>query len=86
MDLRFVDPRRPKTQNPSPQDQEERLIPYQENLPFAPNSFASYNKQVSISLMPFGSFTFGLLRQPLVRTHMTHYWLVIPPGARAEQR
>ena len=49
MDLRFVDPRRPKTQKPSVQDQEERLIPYQENLPFAPNSFASFDKQVSFA-------------------------------------
>ena len=46
MDLRFLDPRRPRTQKPSAQEVEERLIPYQENLPFAPNSFATYDKQV----------------------------------------
>lgn len=50
MDLRFLDPRRPRTQKPSAQEVEERLIPYQENLPFAPNSFATYDKQVLYSL------------------------------------
>lgn len=50
MDLRFLDPRRPKTQKPSAQDMEERLIPYQENLPFMPNGFATLDKQVGRSV------------------------------------
>ena len=44
VDLRFLDPRRPKTQKLTPQEQEERLIPYQEQLP--PMPFISYDRLI----------------------------------------
>eukprot|EP00798_Chlamydomonas_sp_ICE-L_P006703 gene6703-3373_t len=46
MDSRLVDPRRPKSAKLSKNDMEERLLPYQEILPMAPNMFLTTNKQV----------------------------------------
>lgn len=41
-----MDPRRPRHAKLTPEEAEERLIPYQDTLPLAPISFTSYNKQV----------------------------------------
>jgi len=46
LDARFVDPRRPRKAKLSAEEQEERLIPYQEALPLQPTSFASMDKRV----------------------------------------
>ena len=46
MDVRMLDPRRPKSQKLTPPEQEERLVPYQEFLPFMPPMMVSYDKQL----------------------------------------
>ncbi len=46
IDLRFLDPRRPHRAKLTAEEQEERLIPYQDSLPIMAPLYASYNKQV----------------------------------------
>ncbi|KAK9811605.1 hypothetical protein WJX72_006834 [[Myrmecia] bisecta] len=46
LDKRFVDPRRPRGP-PTPQDQEERLLPYKEDLPLILTMFATHAQQVA---------------------------------------
>lgn len=46
LDMRFVDPRRPRRAKLTAEETEERLIPYQDTLPLMPIMFASFNKQV----------------------------------------
>ncbi len=46
VDMRFLDPRRPMNSKLTPEQAEERLIPYFDTLPLMPPMFASYNKQV----------------------------------------
>ena len=47
MDKRYLDPRRPLRAKPTPEEVEERLMPYSELLPFAPLSYASYDHEVA---------------------------------------
>lgn len=44
MNKRFLDPRRPI--RPTAETQEERLLPYAENLPLIPAHFATYNRHI----------------------------------------
>ncbi|KAJ9518790.1 hypothetical protein QJQ45_026065 [Haematococcus lacustris] len=46
LDMRFLDPRRPRRAKLTAEEQEERLLPYSDTLPLNAPSFVSYNKQV----------------------------------------
>jgi hypothetical protein len=47
MDYRYLDPRRPLRPKATPEEAEERLLPYSELLPFAPLSYASQGREVA---------------------------------------
>jgi hypothetical protein len=47
LDMRFLDPRRPRRNKLTAEEQEERLTPYQDTLPFSPLHFASLNHEAS---------------------------------------
>lgn len=47
MDYRYLDPRRPLRAKQTPQEAEERLMPYSELLPFGPQAYASQDKAVA---------------------------------------
>ncbi len=46
MDKRYLDPRRPLG-TPTKDDQAEMLVPYDVELPFAPQFFATHQEQVA---------------------------------------
>jgi len=56
MDVRYLDPRRPRTKKLTSEEIEERLVPYSEYLPILPTSFVTYDKAVaklsSVSIEP----------------------------------
>jgi hypothetical protein len=47
MDYRYLDPRRPLRAKATPEEAEERLLPYSPLLPFAPLSYASQDRVVT---------------------------------------
>ncbi len=47
LDQRLVDPRRPRKTKLTPEEVEERLIPYYDTFPMSPTQFVTYSKQVS---------------------------------------
>jgi len=46
IDSRFVDPRRPKRAKPTPEEIEERLLPYADTLPLSTIYFITLDKEV----------------------------------------
>eukprot|EP00879_Flechtneria_rotunda_P012472 GHRR01013024.1.p1 GENE.GHRR01013024.1~~GHRR01013024.1.p1 ORF type:complete len:683 (+),score=278.61 GHRR01013024.1:59-2050(+) len=57
LDKRFLDPRRPLRSKATPEEMEERLVPYGELIVFSPLQYATQNKQVCVLVGGYNSNT-----------------------------
>jgi len=80
LDVKWINPRRPQTTNPTQAEKDEGLVPYKPSLLFSPHSFLSYNRIIPRLRSSYTDSTYLESTSLILSVGIDIFWTRVAPS------